>query len=119
MIDWPPTLPQRVLVDSYGRSLGDARITSDTDSGLGKMRARLSRVPELVRVSMEMSTVQREAFEAFVRNDLERGTKWFRFPNVDGTGEPWVVRIGQTMPNWNQRRPNFWLVSFDLTRMPQ
>jgi hypothetical protein len=119
---WPPALPTGAVLQDVTRGIGDSRIRAQMDAGY-KTRSRLSYVPEPVTVSIVMTVAQRATLEAFVRNDLKRGTLPFRFPAQDGVrgqmkGE-WIVMLGQTMPSWKWHSEDNWSVSLDLVRLPQ
>lgn len=115
---WPASLPQRMFITSWQRSLGDARLMSGTDAGGGKMRRRLSYIPEPITCAVEMTTTQRKTFEQFVNVTLKGGVFPFEFPAQDDSGT-WVVQIGRTMPAWTFLAPDYWSVSLDLVRLPQ
>lgn len=113
---WPTTLPQRSQRPGYSRAMGDARQRTPTDAGPGKTRRRLSFVPDPTKAVILMSTEQREIFEHFTDETLDGGTLPFLFPAIDQDGT-WIVKLGETMPNWTERSAGMWLVVLDLVKL--
>ena len=113
---WPASLPRRSQRPGYSRAMGDARQRTPMDAGPGKTRRHLSFVPDPVKAAIVMSTAQREIFEGFVQDTLKGGTLPFQFPAVDQAGT-WIVKLGESMPNWTERSPGMWLVVLDLVKL--
>lgn len=113
---WPATLPQRSQRAGYSRALGDARLKTPMDAGPGKTSRRLSFVPDPVKAAVVMTTAQRDQFETFIQTTLKGGTLPFQFPAVD-QGGTWIVKLGDTMPNWTEHSPGSWLVVLDLVKL--
>ena len=97
---WPATLPQRYRVDGNQEAIPDGRLKSQTETGPGKMRPRTSALGRPLAVTLRMNNAQLDILDAFIADDLGRGTLPFNIPAPRGAGT-WLVRFRASgLPSW-------------------
>jgi hypothetical protein len=91
---WPAELPQLFERDGYQPpATPDGRLMTATDIGPGKVRPRTSALPRPVAGTMRMTYEQADILEAFVRDDLAKGSLPFVFPAQGAATGTWLVMI--------------------------
>jgi hypothetical protein len=83
---WPPDLPQKMLVEGYGRGFADGRLRTQTDTGPGKMRRRYSSAVKPVTGQFMVSSDEAARLERFWDEETSGGSKPFLIPNQTNDG---------------------------------
>lgn len=92
-IDWPSTLPQYVLRDSYSRNPGNNLIRTDMEIGPAKVRRRSTSAPTTVSLSFSFDKDELDDFEEFFITTLGYGVLTFNFPDPENEGSTYEVRF--------------------------
>lgn len=115
---WPGTLPQHVERD-FAEDGGVLIAATPTDKGPPKQRY-LGVRPDVLSVSLQMSSAQVETFRTFVGATL-RGTARFGFPHPR-TASQVEVRIVPSadgkLYDVGYLAPNLWRVAFAIRVLP-
>jgi len=89
---WPVTLPQAFLKDGFSEEGADNLLASNVSIGPAKVRRRTTSNVEPITGTMMMSDTQRQAFKAFVKDDIKDRSIAFTFPDPHG-GSALLVRM--------------------------
>lgn len=96
---WPPELPQGILMEGNSDTLPDGRMKSPTEMGPGKVRLRTSAAIRKLSGRMYMSTDQLQILRNFVETTTLGGSLPFMFP--DPLDQAFVlVQFGDSLPSW-------------------
>lgn len=117
-IVWPPSLPQHFHV-SYGESGGVRVLRTPMDAGPAKTR-RLGNKPDVLSLSCDMTSVEADAFETFVKDTI-RGVLRFGLPHPRKEDVAEVRMIPGSdgdLYSITWRAPNRWFVSFQVEVLP-
>lgn len=85
MAVWPTYA--RLIVAGYGEEADFGVLRTEMDNGISKQRARFSKpiVTRDVQI-LVLSAMDKAAFDAWLRDDLAGGARWFDFTDpLDGT----------------------------------
>lgn len=81
MADWPSTLPQAFLQDSFSDTENSVVVRTSMATGPAKVRRRFTSAPTYWEGEMILDSDQKDTFKAFYRNTIGYGSIRFNFPN--------------------------------------
>lgn len=115
---WPPTLPQRPLVN-YSETSGALILRTQTDAGPAKMRRRGKR-PDTLSVQFDMSSAQVETLRVFTQDTLNATARFdFTHPRTLQTVEVRIIPQNDgALFSLSYLLPEFWQVSMQLEVLP-
>ena len=109
---WPDWL-RPALVDGYGVKVEDRRVRSDFDIG-SQFRIEFDTDETVASCSLFLDRIQADWFEAFERDILVQGSRWFLMPLwVGGKLIDHLVRF-RSRPELSEKRGDFSRYSFQL-----
>lgn len=77
MTVWPPSLPQRLLLDGYGDTADSGSIRTDMDAGPAFVRQRFTAVSTQVAGSLVLTRAQTQTLDTFFHQTLQEGSQPF------------------------------------------
>lgn len=95
IMNWPSELP-RPERPTWQRSLQDSRRKTQGEAGPARYRRKLSRVAQLVTMSLLLNRDLRAVFDRFYEVDCAGGTRLFRMP--DPTTDGWALLSCEGVP---------------------
>lgn len=115
--DWPGSLPQAFLLDSYRATWPSTTIRSQPEAGPAIVRRRISAAVTPFAGTMQMTGEQRSMLYSFYQNTALGGAIAFAFPAQDGTGGTWDCRFAAE-PEESQIAHDLWRISMELEKLP-
>lgn len=112
---WPESLPQYFSTNSYEEQGEEGVVRSEPSIGPAKTRLRTTAAVWTMSGEMQMTLTQKEVFDLFVRNDIARRSRAFRFPH-QYRSELLLVRMPS--PPKTGRVGALLSVSFELEVLP-
>lgn len=113
---WPASLPQLPLAAGYEEGVVDGVIRSPVQSGASKTRARWSRQRRTRSVSFQMTTAQKQTFDAFMDTTGGGALPFTWTDPVTGATTTVLMTANPTGPVF--LAPNRWKVSFPVEVKP-
>lgn len=97
---WPasPTLPQRLLAETYSEGFADGRLVSQMETGPAKVRRRSSAMPRPIKGEMIMTAAQVASLRTFFNTTLIGGSLPFNFPDPITYPTTILVRFAGGVP---------------------
>lgn len=114
-VAWPGTLPDRPSRRGYRARRQDNLLKNDTSKGPPLVRRRFTARSQILDVTYEMTTAQKDTFVTFFEDSLLDGEERASIPHPEGGAntEFWVEE-----PEWTPRGPDLWEVSMVLRSVP-
>ncbi|RFC66442.1 hypothetical protein DYI37_03085 [Fulvimarina endophytica] len=94
---WPENELPRPQQDGYQNAIGDPRRVTPPDAGPPRVRRRLSRVADTIRMSFMLTHTQRARLLAFWYDDTVSGTSVFIVPDWEMHGVPLADENGNVI----------------------
>lgn len=117
MPTWPASLPQHPLIQRYEESPDSAVLRTEMDTGPAKTRLRsTATTTNLPNIQYPLTDAQKQAFEAWFRDDIARGALPFDWPRPRG-GTVSVLLVGK-QPYTLQTLGSRWLLTINLEIQP-
>lgn len=109
-VDWPASLPQKVLKDGFSYTTQSAIIRSETDAGYPLIRRRFTAVTKTMSITMVFTPEEFEIFETFFTNSqsnptlpgVSHGAVRVNFPD-----QMWFPGVGETEEDRPKKESRF------------
>ncbi len=121
-LSWPAELPQRMLVDGYGRTGRDGVEATEMQAGPPKTRLRTASVAEPLQGAIEVRTAGLARFWRFFNEELKFGSKVFWIRDQAFDGQPLATADGAALTTADGTpilRRARWLVMFQPGSPPR
>lgn len=115
--EWPDTLPQAFLLNSYSATRPSTLLKSQPEAGPAIHRRRFTAAVMPFSGTMMMTTAQKIAFYTFYDETLLGGAVAFVFPAQDGSGGVWDCRFTAD-PEEAPVSAAHWRISMAMERLP-
>ncbi len=110
--NWPSTLPQMWLINSYQETLPKIMVRTEMDAGPAKTRRRFSAQVTPIKAKLLLTSTQKGVLETFFNTTTAGGALSFTFPN-NGSD---VLRFVE--PPELASNGLLWEASFVLEKLP-
>lgn len=118
MVNWPATLPQDFLRESFVRTPRSRLLAFATDAGPGKVRRRSTARTKSHQGALQLTLEQARMFEEFFEETLQDGAMPFGWTDpVTGDFASW--RFDTSDPySLRELAEDLWALSISIVRLP-
>lgn len=113
---WPPSLPQRQLVDGYEETLPNIVVRTQMEAGAAKVRRRYTAAVTPVRCNVVLTAAQAETLRTFFVDTVAGGALPFDWVNPLSNAAA-TYRFVEP-PRWSALKPGLVMASLSLEIMP-
>ncbi len=115
---WPVSLPQIVLLDSYGETAQMPKYSVPTDNSMPIERPKTTLRANKLQVNIDMTASQVQTFENWVYNTIGQGSLQFTWPHPRLGVPVRATMVGDEPYSLQKMSPTYWKVSMTLIVYP-